>query len=148
MQEQAVRPMLSFTPDEVAAKARVNLNSIVLGSLAYARAYGRDGKHWARALGQIFAVSWDDVATPAEAINSLALNCAAMGMHVLWADGGEQRAEIVMSTWPSRGDLEYFGLTQAVADQVWTIFEPIAQFLGFTYSWRRDGDRLHFSMAR
>lgn len=147
MQEQALRLMISFTPDEVAAKARTNLNAIILGSLAYARAYGRDGRHWARALGQIFAVSWDDVATPAEAVRTIALNCAAMGMRVLSVDGDEHRAEVVMSTWPSRDDLEYFGLTQAVADQVWMLFEPIAQFLGFEYSWRREGDHLHFTMA-
>lgn len=148
MQEQAVRLMCSFTADEVAAKARANLNAIILGSLAYTRAYGRDGRHWARALGQIFAVSWDEVATPAEAVQTIALNCAAMGMRVLALDGDEDHAEVVTGSWPSRDDLEYYGLTQAVADQVWTLFEPIAQFLGFTYSWRRDGDHLRFTIAQ
>lgn len=148
MQEQAVRLMISFTPEEIAAQARDNLNAVILGSLAYARAYGRDGRHWARALGQIFAVHYEHVTSPAEAAVAIARNCASIGMRVLAVDGDERRAEVVVSNWPGPDDLDYFGLTQAGADQLWFMFEPIMQFLGYSYSWRRDGDRLHFMVAR
>ena len=137
-----------FTQQRIEEQTRSNLNALILGSLAYARAQGRDGRHWANFMGQAFAPTWNSAATPQQAATSLALNCASAGMRIVSATGGEARGEAVTGDWPNAGDLAFFGLSQADADEFWDIFAPIAQSLGLIYAWKREGDQLHFSFTQ
>ena len=145
MPEQATYP---FTQQRIEEQARGNVTALILGSLAYAKAQGHDGRHWATFMGQAFAPTWTSTTTPQQAATSLALNCASAGMRVLSVTGDETRGEAVTGDWPDAGDLAFFGLSQADADEFWDIFAPIAQSLGIRYEWRREGDQLHFSFAR
>lgn len=137
-----------FTQQRIDERAQGNVTALILGSLAYAKAQGRDGRHWATFMGQAFAPTWNSVATPQQAATSLALNCASAGMRIVSVNGDESRGEAVTGDWPEAEALSLFGLSQAEADEFWDIFAPIAQSLGMRFAWRREGDQLHFSFTK
>lgn len=137
-----------FTQQRIEEQARANMTALILGSLAYTKAQGRDGRHWATYMGQAFAPGWTAAATPLQAATSLALNCASAGMQIVSVTGDETRGEAVTGAWPDPDDLAFFGLSQAEADEFWDIFTPIAQSLGMRFSWRREGDQLQFSLTK
>lgn len=145
MPEQVTYP---FTQQRIEEQARDNVNALILGSLAYARAQGRNGRHWATFMGQAFAPGWNAAATPRQAATWLALNCASTGMRVVSVSGDETRGEAVTSDWPDADHLAFFGLSQAEADEFWDVFAPIAESLGMLFAWRREGDQLHFSFTK
>lgn len=145
MPETATYP---FTQQSIEEQARGNVNALILGSLAYARAQGHDGHHWATFMGHAFVPSWTSVTSAHQAATSLALNCASAGMRIVSVTGDEARGEAVTGDWPDADNLAFFGLSQADADEFWDIFAPIAQSLGLIYAWRRDGDQLHFSFTK
>ncbi len=138
----------SFSQEDIETQARDNLNGMILGSLAYARAHGRDGRAWATFVGQMFAPAWTTITTPRAAAVAVALNCASAGMRIVSVDGDATHAETVTGDWPQRAELEFCGLTQAEADQLWEIFQPIARSLGYSYAWRRERGQLHFTLTK
>lgn len=136
-----------FTQQRIEEQARANVNALILGSLAYAKAQGQGARHWATFMGQAFAPGWTST-TPRQAATLLALNCASAGMPIISVTGDETRGEAVTGDWPDPDDLAFFGLSQAEADEFWDIFAPIAQSLGLSFAWRRDGGQLHFSFTK
>ena len=137
-----------FTQQRIDEQARGNVTALILGSLKYAKAQGQSARHWANFMGQAFAPTWTGVTTPQQAATSLALNCASTGMQIISVTGDETHGETITGNWPDPDELAFFGLTQADADAFWDIFAPIAQSLGLTYAWRREGDQLHFTFTR
>ena len=137
-----------FSQQQIEAQTRDNLNALILATLAYARSQGDDGRRWTAFVGKVFAPGWAPGMSPHEAALAAALNCASAGMRVDAVVGDEARGEAVTGDWPGRENLEFFALSQAEADQFWTVFEPIAQALGLTFSWRREGDQLHFIFTK
>ena len=137
-----------FTQQRIEVQTRSNLNALILGTLACAKAQGHGGRHWATYMGQAFAPTWSGVTTPQQAATSLALNCASVGMRIVSVGGGETRGEAITSDWPDAEALALFGLSRAEADEFWDIFAPIAQSLGMRFAWRREGDQLHFSFGK
>jgi hypothetical protein len=129
-------------------QARSNINALILGSLKYAKAQGHDGRHWATFMGAACAPGWKFCMSVREAAAALALNCVSSGMRVVSVEGDETRAEAVTGDWPDPADLAFFRLSQADADQFWDDFVPIAQSLGYTFAWRREGDQLHFTFTK
>jgi hypothetical protein len=62
--------------------------------------------------------------------------------------GDEDRAEAVVTGWPTDEDLAFFGLERADADASLAIFGPPAERLGLRAVWHRDGDALVVSFER
>lgn len=137
-----------FTREQIEEQARGNFNLVVLGAIAYAKARGQGGRDFATFLGKLVIPSWGNTISPRDAATAVALNCASFGMSVVSVEGADAHGEAVTSDWPGQEMLEFMGLSQDDADQAWSLFEPIAQSLGYTFSWRREGDRLHFSFTR
>lgn len=44
-----------FTQERIDEQARNNVNVLILGSIAYAKAHGQGGRHWATFMGQAVA---------------------------------------------------------------------------------------------
>jgi hypothetical protein len=145
MAEDLVYP---FSQERIEAQARGNVNAFILGSIAYAKAQGQDGRHWATFIGTAFAPGWTNVTTPHEAAAAVALNCESTGVRVVSVEGDDSRGETTTENWPDPELLGFVGLSQADADQLWDLFAPIARSLGYTYAWRREGGHLHFTFAK
>ena len=137
-----------FTREQIEEQARGNFNVAVLGAIAYAKAQGQDSRNFATFMGKLVTPGWGTITSPREAATAVALNCASYGMSVVSVGGDDARGEAVTSDWPAQELLEFTGLSQDDADQAWSIFEPIAQSLGYTFSWRREGGQLHFTVTK
>lgn len=68
----------SFSQEDIETQARGNLNGIILGSLAHARAHRRYRREWVTFIGLAFAPAWTTITTPRAAV-AVALNCASAG---------------------------------------------------------------------
>ncbi len=143
-----VVPAFPFPQEAIQAQAQGNVNVMMMGSVAYAKAQGHDSRHWAVFMGAAVTPGWTGITTAREAATALALNCASIGMQVLSVEGDDARGEVVTGNWPEQELLDTFGLSQAEADGLWWIFEPIAKSLGLTYSWQREGNGLRFTFTQ
>ena len=141
-------PAFPFPQEAIQAQAQANLNAMILGSLAYAKAQGHDSRHWAAFIGAAFAPGWAGITTAGEAARALALNCATTGMQLLSVEGDDMRSEVVTGNWPDQELLSMFGLSPTEVEGFWWIFEPIAKSVGLTYSWQREGNGLRFTITR
>ncbi len=141
-------PAFPFPQEAIQAQAQGNVNAMILGGLAYAKAQGHDSRHWAAFVGAAFAPGWTGITTAREAATALALNCASAGMNVLSVEGDDARSEVVTGTWPDQELLGMFRLSPEEVEGFWWMFEPIAKSRGLTYSWRREGSELRFTFIR
>jgi hypothetical protein len=109
-------------------------------------ALSRDG-FWTF-LGQQSAPSWDQGASAIEVALGAAINMVSAGCKLHSSSGTESQAEVVLTGWPSGESLENFGLTQEEADSVFGVFGPIAESLGYSYEWQRQGDQVTMTFSR
>ena len=134
----------AFTPEEICEQAKGNVGALSLLLLAYARDRGHPLDEAARFCGRVFAPGWDEV--PARdartAVRWAALNMVSGGGELRRLEGDARHAEAVVGRWPLDEDLAFFGLSQQEADEFYGPFSPIAERLGLTYTWRRDGDEI------
>ncbi len=132
----------TFTPEEICEQAKGNVGALSLLLLTYARDRGQPLEEAARFFGHVFAPSWDEV--PARdartAARWAALNMVSGGGELRRLEGDARQAESVVGRWPLAEDLSFFGLSQQEVDMFYVLFTPIAERLGLSYSWRRDGD--------
>jgi hypothetical protein len=131
-----------FTSEEICEQAKGNVGALSLLLLAYARDRGQSLDEAARFCGRVFAPGWDEV--PARdartAARWAALNMVSGGGEFRRLEGNARHAAAVVGRWPLEEDLTFFGLSQQEADTFYALFTPIAERLGLTYGWRRDGD--------
>jgi hypothetical protein len=137
-----------FTPEQIAEQGQGNLVVVILGGIAYAKSQGRDPREFGLYVGKLVISGWASINSPREAATAVALNCASMAMSIVSIEGDDTRGELVTGDWPDPNFLQLMGLTQADADRAWSIFEPIAQSVGYTFSFQRDGAQLHFTFAK
>jgi hypothetical protein len=131
----------AFIPEEICQQAKGNVGALSLLLLSYARDRGQPLDEAARFCGRVFAPGWDEV--PARdartAARWAALNMVSGGGELRRLEGDARQAEAVIGRWPIDEDLVFFGLSQQEADTFYALFTPIAERLGLTYSWKRDG---------
>ena len=132
----------AFTSEEICEQAKGNVGALSLLLLTYARDRGQPLEEAVRFFGRTFAPGWDEV--PARdartAVRWTALNMVTGGGELRRLEGDARHAESVIGRWPLNEDLAFFGLSQQEADAFYGLFAPIAERLGLTYTWRRDGD--------
>lgn len=137
-----------FTREMVEEQAKADAAVLILVSAAYAKSLGQDVRGWALFAGKLVSPSWTGITSPLMGVTAVALNCAAAGLSVVSVTGDDTRGETVTGDWPDPEDLSMLGLSQAEADQCWSIYEPVAQSLGYTFSWSRQNNQLHFVFAK
>lgn len=133
---------MEFTDDEVGDQAKGNAVATMLALFLYAREHGETPETAARWVGKLFALGWTDVQNQAahHAARLAALNCVSLGATLQSLSGDERRAEVIVAGVPDRETADVFGLNVDEADAIFTIFEPIAYYLGMQYRWQREGD--------
>ena len=142
-------PQGVFTLEEIRAQAQTNASAGILMVLVLARHHGQPLTDAARFMGQVFAPSWDETQGQGarEVARWVALNAVTCGAELSRLDGNEQQAEVAVAGWPSEEDLALFDLSRDEADLIHELYHPIAERLGLSYAWRRDGDVLVMTFA-
>ena len=132
-----------FTPEQISEQAQENVNYLCLAMITYLKknAFPLD-EFWAY-VGHRFAPTWEPGASAKEVALGAALNMVSAGCQLHSVSGDESQATASLTGWPpEEGSLEFFELKQEEADSLWGIFDPIAESVGYNYTWDRQGDEV------
>lgn len=141
---------LLFTDAEINQQALANASALPYLMVAFARACGRTAGEVAAFSGRIFAPGWARLsgAGAYDVLRIVALNLVCCGGEVEKLSGDADSAEARITGVPAQVEADFFGITTAEADDYSSIFAPIVETLGFTFSWRRDGPELVYTLRR
>lgn len=140
----------TFTNDELLEQAKGNAIAIMLVSVAYLKRTGASAMDWTRFAGAALAPSWREAADfdASQLARIWALNLASTGGAVQSLQGDAQRAELVVSDWPSGDVLMALGLTREDADPLLELVPLLTGSVGATGSCTRSGDTLTIVISR
>lgn len=139
---------ITFSPEAIAQAGQINTNAFCFVIPAYAKAQGLSLEECWTFIGRNFATTWPQDMTLNEITQRVALNLVCSGCTLHSFSCNEAHAEIVVTDWPTPNACERFRLTQAEADTMFAIFEPIAPRLGCHYQWQRQGDTIVMTFTR
>jgi hypothetical protein len=138
----------TFTPEQILQRARVNFSSICLVTASYLKEHNLPSDEFWSYVGARYASSWKQVESLSEVAYQAALNMVSIGCRLRSLSNEDGKAEVVLDEWPSGESTAFFGLLQEEADNMWIIFGPIAESLGYSYEWRRQGDQVTMIFSR
>lgn len=140
----------TYTAEKLQATARENAVAFALLSVAYLKKQGHSPEDFVAMAGNRLAQSWQALgaAGAIDFAQAIALNITSLGGKVQALDGDDQRAEAVFLDWISHEQASAFGLSQEDGDAWWSVFEPIATSMSYSYSWKRDGDTIKIYLAQ
>lgn len=142
--------MSDFTSDEVLQQARENAQALALVSAAYVRAKGLPVRDYWSFVGGKFTWGWERLEGKGarEAMRMFAVNMVSVGGTLASLSGDERRAQAVIADWPSSEMLEAFGVEKGDADGAFGVFDAIAGYLGLTYKWYRQGNKVTLELSQ
>jgi hypothetical protein len=142
--------MDGFTNDEVLQQAKMNAQALSLVAIGYIKEKGLPVDEFWSFVGEKFTLGWDSLKGMGArvAMRTFALNMVSVGGTLESLSGDEARAEAIIADWPSPDLLQAFGGSQGDVDRMYAVFEPIAELLGLTYEWRRQGDRVTLILSQ
>jgi hypothetical protein len=139
-----------FSDAEINQQALANASALPYLMVAFAQACGRTPEEAAAFTGRIFAPGWVRLAGQGAGavLRAIALQLVASGGEIDQFAGNEDSAEVRVSGVPVQEEADFFGVTCSEADRFCDVFVPIAESLGFTFTWRRDGYALVLAIER
>jgi hypothetical protein len=142
--------MAEFTSDELLQQAQANAQALFLVAVGYFKEKKLSIDDFSSFVGEKFTWGWDALQGKGAlaAMRTFALNMVSVGGTLESLSGDEERAEAVISGWPSPDMLEAFGVARDDTDRLFRVFGPIAGVLGLGYEWRRQGDRVTMSLSQ
>lgn len=140
----------TFTNDELLEQAKGNATAIMLVTLAYLKQAGGSAADWTRFAATALAPGWTEAANfDAMQLGRVwALNFVSTGGAAQSLQGDAQRAELVVSDWPSGEFLTMLGLTREDADPFMELVPLLTGSVGATATCTRVGDTLTITITR
>ena len=139
-----------FSHEELFRQATGNAAGMGYALIAFAKACGRTPAEAAAFVGRAFAPGWAEGSDRGAfwVARTMALNLASCGGEVRALSGDDAAAEARVAGMPTAEDAAFFGLTPEEADHLHDIFGPIAESVGTSCSWRREGDEIVLTVRR
>jgi hypothetical protein len=139
-----------FSDAEINQQALANASALPYLMVAFARWCGKTPEDAAAFSGHIFAPGWARFTGSGayDVLRVIALNIVCCGGEVEQLSGNAEAAEARIAGVPVRDEADFFGISTDEADRYSAVFAPIAEPLGFTFSWRREGNALVYSLRR
>lgn len=133
-----------FTPEQLLQQAQLNATAFALTSMAYVREHHSAVDECVLFVGRRFAPGWEEFrGQPVKDVaRMVALNVVSMGGTLQTLSGDNTRAELLIIGWPTDEMLSELGLTQRHSDSLYSIFQPIMDYLDIHYEWQRQNDRV------
>jgi hypothetical protein len=140
----------SFSDAEINQQALANASALPYLLVALAKDCGRTPEEAAAFAGRLLAPGWSRFAgLGADAlVRQMALSLVCCGGELKELVGGESEAEARVSGAPVEDEAAFFGITTGETDRFCSVFVPMAELLGFSFAWRRDGPFLVLSVSR
>lgn len=141
---------LLFTDAEINQQALANASALPYLLVALAQDCGRTPEEAAAFAGRLLAPGWSRFSgLGADAlVRQMALSLVCCGGEVEQLTGDESAAEAHVSGAPVDDEARFFGITTQDTDRFCSVFAPMADLLGFSFAWRRDGPLLVLSLSR
>lgn len=142
--------MDEFTMDDVLQQAEMNAQALFLVAIGYLNEKRLPLDEFWSFVGEKFTLGWDALQGRGArvAMRMFALNMVSVGGTLESLSGDEARAEAIIADWPSPDLLQAFGVSRSDSDRLYAVFQPIADFLGLGYEWRRKGDRVALILSQ
>lgn len=139
----------AFTPDRLLEQAQGNATALALVSIAYMKDRGLSPDEYVAFIGHQFAVGWEELrGRPINDVaHIVALNLVSLGATVQTLSGNATRAELVIAGWPKDEALAAFNLTRQDSNTLWTIFQPIMDYVGIQYAWQPQNDVVRITLT-
>ena len=138
-----------FTDEQISNQAKGNASALILAITAYAKEHSLSADEMWKFMGRKFAPGWEGLrgSPVSEVAKWFALNWVSLGAELRSFSGDEVRAQIVTAGWPSAESLEFFGLAREDVSHG-AAPASIAEYLGLSFEWSRDGDEVTFIFSR
>lgn len=138
----------SFTAEQISNQATGNASSLILAVTAYAKEHSLSADEMWSFVGRKFAPGWEGMrgSPVSEIAKRFALNWVSFGAELRSLTGDDVKAQFVFAGWPSAEGLEFFGLSRENISGAAPA--SIAEYLGLSFEWSRDGDEVTFVFSR
>lgn len=140
----------TFTNDELLEQAKGNATAFMLVTLAYLKRTGGSATDWTRFAASALASGWTEAANfDAMQLGRVwALNFVSTGGVAQSPQGDAQRAELIVSDWPSGEFLGMLGLTREDTDPTMELVPLLTRTVGATATCTRAGDTFTITITR
>lgn len=140
----------TFTNDELLEQAQGNAAVFMLVTIAYLKRAGGSAADWTRFAASALAPGWTEAANydAMQLARIWALNFASTGGAVQSLQGDAQRAELIVTDWPSGEGLTMLGLTREDADPMLELVPLLTRSVGASATCARAGDTLTIVISR
>ena len=142
--------------------AQMALAAIIAGTMSYLKKRKIPIENWVSYIGEQFEGSWDDLkgkGTDEVMQHLLALEVLPLGAEVISSKLAADKAEVAVTTLPSKAVLEKFGttprellqdfgLTQKDFASLYAMFEPSAAAIGLNFKHEVKGNQQLLSLER
>jgi hypothetical protein len=141
-QEQSTEELLDL--------ARANAQALVIATAAFLEQAGIPLAQWTGYLGSLFANAWDDSTRgDAGAFMTAALtNYRSFGAEVVSATLERERAEALIAGFPNVELCAEIGADCDTAEAFYDVPQTIADSLGLSWAWSREGDAVRLRAGR
>ena len=131
-----------FTDRDVSRQSIANATSLPYLLVAYGLQSGWSAPRTAVFCGDLLSKGWERLrGTGARAIvRQFALNLMCSGGEARFLSGGSDHAESWVADVLDRYEVDRFGISRPQAQQFTTAFSPIANSLGYRFTWRKAGN--------
>jgi hypothetical protein len=140
---------LQFTPEQLLDQARGNALALTLATVAFFKAQGLGLEELVEFMGTQLARGWETMRGQGaiSTMEFLALNMVSYGAKLESLVGDEFRATAIISNWPARQWLSYFGLNTKDVDAWSDLFKPIIVSLDLNYERSNEGEKLIYTIS-
>ena len=127
---------ITYSEEEIQMYLRGNYVVMTLLPMKFLNKQKQSVKEYAEFIGETLTVTWkDNIEDPlATKAKSIALNYVAAGARNVSFAETEQGLTIIIGNWPNPSFLRGLGMEKSIVDDFNYVWNPIAKFLGMTFS--------------
>ena len=129
--------------------AQINLQALVIATMAYLDREGLSIDHWIEGVGSIFANHWvpEEFTSSADVLHEVLRTYRSFGATIDEVDTEAIPATATISGFPDIYLCELFGMSPHVVARHNKIVQQIATAIGYDLTWRYEEELLHLTVA-
>jgi hypothetical protein len=138
----------TFTPEEILKRSQENFSGLCHVVTAFLKEQNLSIDEFWSFVGKKYSSGWGQITSAKEVAFQAAFNMVSLGNQLHSLSGDQKQAQAKLSGWQTEDELAFFGIIQGDVDPIWGVFGPIAESLGYTYKWHREGDKIIMVFSR
>lgn len=131
---------ISFTSDEITNSAQGNLNTLLMGTLAYFIKNKQPIEDLAKHIGELASKTWKEEMPVEDIAKAISLNMASFGANKIATNVREAEATIKIEEWPEENWFEFSKISRDDFERFFDVWKPIAEKQKLQFTWKKEGD--------